>query len=128
MNETLKSHFLRIWCMIVADGDVDQNELALMYQLGDEYGLSRVDVQDAILSGGNITTFSEDPIEKIHYLYDLSRMAWADGNLHEKEKSLLCDYANLFGFNPEIVSSFVDALLQNAKEKVSFEDLIKKLN
>lgn len=114
--------------MIVADGDVDQNELALMYQLGDEYGLSRVDVQDAILSGGNITTFSEDPIEKIHYLYDLSRMAWADGNLHEKEKSLLCDYANLFGFNPEIVSSFVDALLQNAKEKVSFEDLIKKLN
>ena len=114
--------------MIVADGNVDQKELALMYHLGNEDGLSIVDVQDAILSGGNITTFPEDPIEKIHHLYDLSRIACADDNLHEREKMLLCDYANLFGFSPEIISPFVESLLQNAKENVPFNDLIKKIN
>ena len=128
MDEALKSHFLRIWCMIVADGEVNQKELSLMYQLGNEYGISIADVQSAILTGGDITIYSKDPIDKIHYLYDLSRMAWVDGNLHEKEKSLLYDYAILFGFKSEIVSSFVDALLQSAKENMPFEDLIKKLN
>lgn len=128
MDEALKSHFLRIWCMIVADGEVNQKELAFMYQLGNEYGITTTDVQNAILTGGSITVFSNNPKDKIHYLYDLSRMAWVDGNLHEKEKSLLYDYAILFGFKSEIVSSFVDALLQSAKENMPFEDLIKKLN
>ena len=114
--------------MIVANGEVNQKELALMYQLGNEYGMSIADVQNAILTGGDITIFSKDPLDKIHYLYDLSRMAWADGNLHEKEKNLLYDYATLFGFNPEIINSFVEVLLQKAKENVAFDDLIKELN
>ncbi len=110
--------------MIVADGNVDQKELSFLYQLGDEYGVSKADVHDAILSGGNITSFPQDQIGRIRHLYDLIRVALIDENLHEKEKLLLCDYANLFGFNPEIVPDFIEVLLQSARENVPFNDLI----
>lgn len=65
--------------------------------------------------------------DKIHYLYDLTRMAWSDGVIEDSEKALLCKYITLFGFHEENVESITDYFLTSVKEGKSIEQIINEI-
>ncbi|MBD5175963.1 MAG: hypothetical protein HDT05_00880 [Bacteroidales bacterium] len=124
MDEKLKSHFLSLYCMIVADGDVAISELDEMYRIAREnYGLTREEIDKAILSGGSAFYIPESDEEKIRYLYDLALIAVADG-IEDSEIILLKKYAKKFGFIDANIDDLVNVLLDFAKQKTPVETIL----
>lgn len=124
MEEKLKSHFLSLYCMIVADGDVAISELDKMYKIAREnYGLSQDEINAAILSGGSAFYIPDKNEDKIRYLYDLALIASADG-IEESEVLLLKNYALKFGFLKENVDKLTEILLDFAMRNEPVENLL----
>lgn len=126
MNDTEKKMFLGLYQMLLADSEVHPNELDTLYQIGKEKGnITKEEIQSALFSP-NTFTFIEDlnDDEKIEYLYNLTRMAWADGKIDEKEKEALKITSNLLGFSEDNADQIIEFLLENAKNKISFIDVL----
>ncbi|MDE6301044.1 MAG: hypothetical protein K2M19_04960 [Muribaculaceae bacterium] len=124
MDEKLKSHFLSLYCMIVADGDVAISELDELYRIAREnYGLTQEEINEAVLTGGSAFYIPDSDEEKIRYLYDLALIAAADG-IQDSEITLLKNYAVKFGFLDQNISDLVDLLLKFAKKKTPIQDIL----
>lgn len=129
MERKLKSHFLSLYCMIVADQDVSTLELAELYRIGKEhYGLDDKEINLAITSEGPGFYSPERVEDKIKYLYELALIAYADGKIDDEEKLLLKKYTLRFGFLEENVDSIIDFLLNNAKQKSTPDEVLRLLN
>jgi uncharacterized tellurite resistance protein B-like protein len=129
MDPKLKSHFLNIYCMILADGKVEQRELNQMYQLARErYDLHPEELNQLIVSG-DITFYKpEREEERIAYLYDLALVAVSDGEISTAERVLLEKYAMKFDVEEEHVTSLVECLLEYAKKGLSISEVLKEFN
>lgn len=129
MEEKLKSHFLSLYCMIVADQDVSTLELTELYRIGKEhYGLDDKEINFAIISEGPGFYSPERVEDKIKYLYELALIACADGKIEDEEKILLEKYALKFGFLDENINSIIDFLLKNAIQKNTLEKVLNMFN
>jgi uncharacterized tellurite resistance protein B-like protein len=117
MDERLKQHFLGLYQMILADTEVHPKELELLYRIGKEKGVTEQDIQSAIFSPNNLLTsenlLSDD--EKIEYLFDLARMAWADDVLDDTEIVSMKSACIRLGFSEEYSADITNFLLEQAK-------------
>lgn len=113
--------------MTAADDNVDPRELETMYSIGEkDYGLTKQEIDEAIV-GGHTTFYKPDTMEeKVHYLYDLALAAWADGKIEESEKILLKQYALKFDVKEEQVDEFVEFLLAKAQTKTPYKQVIEE--
>lgn len=129
MDKKIKSHFFNLYCMAIADGNVAPKELEQLYKIGsDYYGVSPEEIQEVVFST-DITLYKpETKEEKIILLYDLALIAWADGGIDEGEKGLLEKFAVRFDVSYNQIKTLVEFLLENAKQNVSHEELLKKLS
>jgi len=129
MNEKDKKMFLGLYQMLLADGEVHPNELELLYEIGKEKGgMSEEEIQQAIFSPNTFVSqesLSND--ERIEYLYNLSRIAWADGKIEEKERETLQEASKRLGFAEENVVEISEFLLEQAKEKKTFEEVLQTI-
>ena len=129
MNENDKKMFLGLYQMVLADAEVHPKELELLYEIGREKGgISEEEIQRAIFSPNtfmSLDSLSDD--EKIEYLYNLSRIAWADGILDDKEIDTLQAAAKRLGFAEENVVEISKFLLEQAKEKKSFKEVLQTI-
>ncbi len=127
MEENNKKMFLGLYQMLLADAEVHPKELELLYQIGKEKGnITEEEIQIAIFSPNtfiSLDSLSND--ERIEYLYNLSRIAWADGKIDEKEKNILQDASLRLGFAEENSKEIADFLLQQAKEYKSFDEVLQ---
>ena len=129
MEQKLKSHFLSLYCMVVADGDVAISELNELYRIAKEdYGLTQEEIEKAVLSGGSAFYIPETTEEKVKYLYYLALIAAADGVIVDAEKVLLKNYAKKFGFLDENTDEIVNILLKYAKGKKSIDEILNYLS
>lgn len=129
MDEKLKSRFLGLYCMILADGVVDSRELETVYRIGREnYGLTEDEILTAIRDGG--TSFELPVIlnEKIELLYQLGEIAWADGKIEESEKDIMRKYALQMDFDSANIDAIVDYILDKVEHKVPLSEVIKEVN
>jgi uncharacterized tellurite resistance protein B-like protein len=129
MDPKLKSHFLNIYCMILADGKVERREVNQMYQLAKKhYDLQPEELNQLIVSG-DITFYKpEKEEERIAYLYDLALVAVSDGEISATERILLEKYAMKFDVSEEHVTPLVECLLEYAKKGLSQSDVLKEFN
>lgn len=128
MNDNLKSHFLALYCMVLADGVIDANELQALYRIGTEgYGLSQKEIMDAISSAGTSYSMPDSLEGKITLLHDMAQIAWADGEIDSSERSLLEKYAVRCGFQEENAQGIADFLLQSVKDGQSAEDVLYQI-
>jgi uncharacterized tellurite resistance protein B-like protein len=129
MDEKLKSHFLNLYCMTVADGNVSPKELEQMYKIGvDYYQLTPEEIDKTIISGDIVFYKPETEEERVLYLYDLALIAYANGVVDEEEKLLLKKYAIKFDVALNQIETLIEFLLKNAKEKLSHKELLKQLS
>lgn len=129
MNEKEKKMFLGLYQMMLTDAEVHPNELELLYEIGKEKGgISENEIQQAIFSPNTLVSLENlNDDERTEYLYNLSRIAWADGKIDNKEKETLMEASKRLGFakeNAEVISEF---LLQQAKEKKTFEEVLQTI-
>ena len=129
MKENEKKMFLGLYQMLLADAEVHPKELELLYQIGKEKcGVSEEEIQQAIFSPNTfISLDSLNNEERIEYLYNLSRIAWADGKCDENEIFILQDACKRLGFAEENVTKISEFLLEEAKENKTFEEVLQTI-
>lgn len=126
METTLKGHFLNLYHMALSDAEVDTTELEMLYKIGEEKGVSRIEIDEVVIRPDTIK-FSppESVLEKIESLYDFARIAWADGKIDENEERVMTMFCKKFGFEKENVPTIVKFLLDEAHKGTSKEEILK---
>lgn len=127
ISTELKSHFLRLYQIALSDDNFDILELQMLYKFAHERGVSKEQLNEILLSPSQELSIPENLNEKMEYLYDLSLMIWADDVATEDEINTLKKYCLKFNFLEENIDNICEFLLENAKEKISKQALIKKM-
>lgn len=127
MNEGLKSHFLNLYSMVMADGAVSAKEKMELYRIGEEFYGVKPEEFDRLVFSDEILFYKPDSDEeKILYLYDFALIAWADGEVVDEERQMMKRFALRFGVQEDKVDAFVDLLLEKAQKQLSHEELLKE--
>lgn len=125
----LKSHFLRLYQIALADDNFDVLELQLLYSIANERGVPKEELDKLFLNPiDHNLTIPEDLITRIEYLYDLTCMIWADGIITEDELNTLKKYCKKFDFLDENINELADFLIESVKNNVKKEDIVNQIN
>ena len=128
MEELLKSRFLSLYCMVMADGVIEAKELETLYRIGREnYHLTAEEINKNVVSAGTSFVAPDKIEDRISILYEMAEIAWADGVIDDNEKSLLARYAVRLGFKEENAEGISEFMLQQVKDGVSQKDVISKI-
>jgi len=127
IEPSIKSHFLNLYNLALSDNTIDASELELLYKIGIEKGINKEDINNIVLSPGTTVIIPNNIEEKISNLYDLARLAWADGKIKDEEIELIEKFCSKYGFLDENVSDIAKYLLEKVKEKTSPEELITQI-
>ena len=128
MENLLKSRFLSLYCMAMADGIVEAKELETLYRIGREnYHLTSEEINNYIVSAGTSFIAPDRMEDRISILYELAEIAWADGEIDDTERSLLSRYAVRLGFKEENAEEISEFMLQQVKDHISQADVINQI-
>lgn len=112
--------------MALSDAEVDPKELAMLYRIGEEKGVSKAEIDEVVIRPDKIKFTSPKTLfEKIECLYDIAKIAWADGKIDENELHVLQMFCKKFGFEIENIPAIVQFLLDQAVKGTSTEDVMK---
>ena len=125
----IKSHFLRLYQIALADGEFSALELKMLYKFAEERGVSKSHLDDILLNPVDASNLvPEDINEKIGFLFDFSAMIWADEIVTDDELFTLKKYIKRFGFLDENIDSLADYLIEAIKNNKTRKDIINELN
>ena len=128
VDDALKWHFFNLYCMALSDTNFDPREAELLYKIGLEHGLSKSAIDEIVVTSGLRPVIPQTLEDKVSYLYDLTRMAWADGVIEDEERMVLRKYIIRFGFENDNANNIVDYLLDCVKNGKTIEQIRKDLN
>jgi hypothetical protein len=125
IDDQIKSHFLNLYAIALTDTQIDTKELELLFEMGNERGIPKDEIQNIILRPDTFKfTTPIDTIQKMEYLYDFARMAWANGVVDDYERVALRKFCIKFGFLEENIDELVQFLLDEAEKGTSTSQLI----
>lgn len=126
-KEIIKSHFLCLYGMMLADSSIDPLELKTFYELGEKRGLHKEEINEYVLSVNTTRNVPTKLNDKISLLYDLAQIVWADGKIDDAEISLMKKFCQRMNFKDENIDKIVEFILEEVKNGVSEEELLKKI-
>jgi len=125
----IKSHFLRLYQIALADGEFSALELKMLYEFAEERGISKEHLDDILLNPVDASNLIPENInEKIGFLYDFAAMIWADKVVTEDELITLKKYIKHFGFLDENIDPLAQYLIKAAQNNKTKEAIINELN
>lgn len=126
LDPGLKGHFLNLYHMALSDAEIDTSELEKLYTIGAEKGVSKEEIDLVVLRPDTIKfSVPTSVLEKIESLYDLARIALADGKIDENEQRVLHMFCKKFGFEEENLDKIVEFLLNEARKGTSKTNIFK---
>lgn len=129
MTIELKNHFLRLYQMALADDNFDVLELQMLYLFADERGIPKEELDKLFLNP--INSDLSIPIDlntRIEYLYDLTRIIWADGQITIDEMNTLKKYCKKFEFLEENIDELANYLIDCVQKEIGKQEIINQLN
>ena len=126
-KEIIKSHFLCLYGMMLADSSIDPLELKTFYELGEKRGLPKEEINEYVLSVNTTRNVPTNLNDKVSLLYDLAQIVWADGKIDEAEISLMKKFCQRMNFKDENIDKIVGFVLEEVKNGVSEEELLRKI-
>lgn len=124
----MKSRFLSLYCMVMADGVIEAKELETLYRIGrDCYHLTPEEINRNVVSAGTSFVAPDRMEDRITILYEMAEIAWADGVIDNTEKSLLSRYAIRLGFKEENADGIAEFMLQQVKDGISKEIVVQQI-
>ena len=127
-DNSLKSHFLNLYSIALSDTEIDSKELALLYKLGIERGVTKEDIETIILNPEKVKfSIPDDVLIKIEYLYDFARMICADNKIENDEKVALEKFCLKFGFEHANVSTIAEFLIFEANKGSNLQIVIEQV-
>lgn len=127
ITSDVKGHFLRLYQMAMTDGDFSPTEWKMLYEFARERDIPKNELDQILLSTTGTIDIPEGVETRIEYLYDLTRMIWADGEVTTDERETLIKYVRKFQFDDENVVQLADCLIQKVKEGISKAELLLEL-
>ena len=128
MDDAMKWHFFNLYCLALSDMQFDITELQTLYSIGVEHGITSDQINQVVLTA-NISSTIPDTIEgKVECLYDLARMAWADGSVKPEEREVIKKCVIYYDFLPENADGIVDYFIESVKENKSKTDILNEIN
>jgi len=125
----IKSHFLRLYQIALADGEFSALELKMLYEFAEERGISKEHLDDILLNPVDASNLIPENInEKIGFLYDFAAMIWADEVVTEDELFALKKYIKHFGFLDKNIDPLAQYLIKAAQNNKTKEAIINELN
>lgn len=125
----LKSHFLRLYQMALSDDQFDVLELQMLYHFADERGIPKEELDKLFLNPINTEFIVPKALNtKIEYLYDLTRIIWADGKITDDELNMLKKYCRKFDFVEENINDLSAYLIDCVQQNIGKEEIISQLN
>lgn len=128
MDAALKSQFLSLYCMVLADGIIDAKELETLYKIGiEQYGLSQSEITATVRDAGSSFITPGTLAGKIRFLFNMGQIAYADGEIDITERELLKRYIEKMNFAEENIEEIADFILDSVKEGVSVDEIISNV-
>lgn len=125
----LKSYFSNLYTMVMADNDKSVDEMILLYKIGKEqFNLTEDEMDRMVITDEPLYYIPQTEKDKLLYLYDMARIAWADGKVVPTETALLKRTMERFGVNPDDIEDLTSFLLEKGKENLPHEDFLKYVN
>ncbi len=108
-NRQIKlEHFQNLVAVAVADGILDEGEMAFLQERADELGLSGREVEDLLAKAHDLEfLIPQNQVDREEQLADAVFMAMSDGELHEREYHLCCLMAERLDMTREQVDQVV---------------------
>jgi uncharacterized tellurite resistance protein B-like protein len=104
-----KKHIKNLVALANSDGFMHDNERALVYRLGDKYGLKERQITKIIEANKDIELYvPEKDDEKMNQLFDLLQMVYADGVVDDNEVTFCKDVVNKFGYKELLVDRLIE--------------------
>ncbi|TRX35636.1 hypothetical protein [Flavobacterium restrictum] len=129
MTIQLKSHFLRLYQMALTDDNFDVLELQMLYHFAEERGIPKEELDKLFLNPVNQeSSIPGDLATRIEYLYDLTRIMWADKKINDDELNTLKKYCLKFEFLDENIDELVNYLIDCVKKGIDKREIINQLN
>lgn len=125
MDAGLKSQFLSLYCMVLADGVIDARELEVLYKIGvEQYGLNQEEITATVRDAGSSFVVPTLFNDKIKFLFNLAQIACADGEIDPLETDLMKRYIIKMGFEEENSDGISKFLFDSAMDGKSFEEVL----
>ena len=125
----LKSHFLRLYQIALADDDFSALELKMLYGFAEERGISKEHLDEVLLNPVDANNLIPEHVnEKLAFLHDFAAMIWADEIVTDDERSALEKYIKRFGFLDENIEPLADYLIEAVKNNKTKQEIINALN
>jgi len=129
LTTELKSHFLRMYQMALTDDNFNALELQMLYYFADERGIPKEELEKLFLNPvSQEINLPEDLNTRIEYLYDLTRIIWADEKITDDEMNTLKKYCRKFQFLDENIDDLADYLVECVQKGVAKHEIINQLN
>jgi hypothetical protein len=129
LTAELKGHFLRLYQMAFTDDNFNVLELQLLYHFAEERGIPKEELDKLFLNP--VSHESEIPRDlntRIEYLYDLTRIIWADERITDDEMNTLKKYCKKFEFLEENIDELSNYLIECVQKGIQKQEIINQLN
>lgn len=129
MDSIMRSRFLSLYQMVLADGIIDAAEMETLFRIGQEnYGITSNQINELIRDTDTSISYPDTLEDKVRFLYELAEIAWADGSIDNSELRLLEKYIVNMGFEESNSKAIANFMLNEVKDKVTVEEVIKKID
>jgi len=129
LDANLKSHFLNLYSIALADTQIETTEIELLYKIGIERGIDKKEIEKLILFPDKVKfSIPESINDKIEFLYDLARIIWIDGKVDVYEEKALEMFCSKFGFLDENIKTISQFLISEVKMSKTKEEIIEIVN
>jgi uncharacterized tellurite resistance protein B-like protein len=129
LTTELKVHFLRLYQMAFTDDNFNILELQMLYHFAEERGIPKEELDKLFLNPvSHEIIIPTDLNTRIEYLYDLTRIIWADGKITDDEMNTLRKYCRKFEFLDENIEDLSNYLIDCVQKGIQKQEIINQLN
>lgn len=126
ITDEMKSHFMNLYNMVLADGTVKPEELLQVYRIGQRHGISEEEFNRLLISPASFIA-PETLEQKVTFLYDMVEIILADQDIDHDEVATLKRYCIRFGFEPENVDAISSFLIESVKSGKPLDSVIQEI-
>lgn len=129
LTNQLKGHFIRLYQMALTDDNFNVLELQMLYHFADERGIPKEELDKLFLNPvSQDFDVPEDLNTRIEYLYDLTRIIWADEKVTDDEMNTLKKYCKKFEFLDENIDDLAKYLIECVQKGIQKHEIINQLS
>jgi uncharacterized tellurite resistance protein B-like protein len=122
-----KQAFIHLVQISKIDGNLNQDELDLLYKEGKKFGLTDPEIDNLIVSESNSQYHAPYSLEeKFEHLYNMGEMILADDVVDEKEKKMIKKFAIEAGFSDSKHAGLAEILIEGIRMNTEEEILFNK--